>query len=56
VVVLGVTEAEPETTPPVEKPVPVQDVAFVEDQDRVEDWPEVIEVGLAERVTVGRGG
>ena len=33
----------------------MQDVALVEDQERVEDWPEVMEVGLAVRETVGAG-
>ena len=39
---------------PVEKPVPVQEVAFVEPHVRVEDWPAVMEVGLAVREAVGR--
>ena len=38
---------------PVEKPVPVQEVAFVELHVSVEDWPAVMEVGLAEREAVG---
>ena len=40
-------------TPPGLKLVPLQEVAFVEDQVRVEEPPEVIEVGLAVRDTVG---
>ena len=45
---------EPEV-PEAVKPVPVQLVAFVEDQVSVEDWFAVIEVGLAESETVGAG-
>ena len=51
-VVVGDTVAVPEV-PDAVKPVPVQDVAFVEPHVSVEDWPPVIEVGLAESVTVG---
>ena len=42
---------------PVHPLVPdaLQEVALVEDQVRVEDCPEVIEVGLAVRETVGTG-
>lgn len=39
--------------PPVEKPLPVQAVAFAEDQVSVAPLPEVIEVGDAVRVTDG---
>ena len=46
VVTLGETETEPEV-PLAVKPVPVQDVALVEDQVRVEEFPETTEVGLA---------
>ena len=53
VVTLGETETEPEV-PLAVKPVPVQDVALVEDQVRVEEFPETTEVGLAESVAVGR--
>ncbi|MGH8282612.1 MAG: hypothetical protein ACRESE_02045 [Gammaproteobacteria bacterium] len=52
VVCIGETLAEPEV-PEAVKPVPVQLVTFLEDQVRVEDWPFVIEVGDAERATVG---
>jgi hypothetical protein len=38
---------------PVQPPKAVQEVAFVEDQVSVELPPEVTDVGLAERVTVG---
>jgi len=38
---------------PVEKPVPVQEVALVDDQVRVDGWPLVMDVGLAEMVAVG---
>lgn len=49
----GDTVTEPETAPPVVNPVPVQDVAFDEDQVRVELLPFTIEVGDAESATVG---
>jgi hypothetical protein len=55
VVTEGVTVTVPEVALPVEKPVPVQEVAFVELHVSVEDWPLVIEVGLAERDAVGGG-
>jgi len=35
---------------------PVQDVALVELHDGVEDWPELILVGLADSEAVGAGG
>jgi hypothetical protein len=40
---------------PVEKPVPVQEVALVDDHERVDDWPLVMDAGLAESVAVGAG-
>jgi hypothetical protein len=40
---------------PVQAPLAVHDVAFVEDQVRVDDPPEVTDVGDAEIVTVGAG-
>ncbi|MGH9436704.1 MAG: hypothetical protein ACRD22_02110, partial [Terriglobia bacterium] len=46
---VGETESEPDV-PFAVKPVPMQEVALVEDQVRVEEPPEVIEVGLAVRV------
>jgi hypothetical protein len=55
VVWIGDTETDSATAPPVEKLTPVQLVASVEDQESVEDWPELIEVGLAERDAVGVG-
>jgi len=38
---------------PVEKPVPVQEVALVDDHERVDDWPLVMDVGLAVSEAVG---
>lgn len=52
--VVGETEVEP-LVPLPEKPVVVHEEAFVELHVRVEDPPEVIEVGDAERETVGAG-
>ena len=52
VVAVGETEAEPETALPVEKPVPMQEVALVLDQVRVEDEPAAMEVGFAVSVAV----
>lgn len=49
----GETGTLPLVAPPVEKPTPAQEVALVEDQVRVEDWPRLIVVGLAESVAVG---
>jgi hypothetical protein len=37
----------------VEKPVPVQEVALVDDHERVDDWPLVMDAGLAVSVAVG---
>jgi hypothetical protein len=54
-VVEGVTLAEPERALPVAKPVPVQEVALVDDQVSVDDWPLVMDAGLAESVAVGAG-
>lgn len=53
-VAVGETITEPEVAL-AEKPVPVHDVVLADDQERVEDWPFVMLVGLAERVTVGMG-
>ena len=47
VVCVGETVAEPKVAPPVEKLVPAHEVAFAEDQVRVELCPWVIEPGLA---------
>ena len=53
---MGETDCVPETAlVPVHPPLAVQDVAFVDDQERVDDWPEVIDAGLAARETVGAG-
>ena len=52
---VGATDTEPETAFAVAKLVPVHDVAFVEDHVSVEDWPEVMVVGLAVSVAVGAG-
>lgn len=47
-------EAVPEVAPPVEKPpAAVQDVAPVDDQVKVEDWPLLIVEGFALSVAVG---
>ena len=40
---------------PDHPPLAVQEVALVEDQVKVVKLPDVTEVGLAERVTVGAG-
>jgi hypothetical protein len=55
VVVVGETLAEPEV-PEAVKPVPVQEVALVDDQVKVEAVPEGTVVGLAVREAVGAGG
>jgi hypothetical protein len=55
-VIEGVTVADPAVALPVEKPVPVQELAFVELHVSVEDWPAVMEGGLAESEAVGRPG
>ena len=52
----GVTERAPFVAcVPLQPPLPEQAVALVELQVSVEDWPAVIDVGLAVRVTVGIG-
>ena len=48
-------ETLPKRAPPVLKPVPVQEVAFVELQVRVEDWPESTGFGEDVRDAVGVG-
>ena len=55
VVTLGLTTAEPET-PDAAKLPPVQDVALVELQERVDDLPAFTDVGLAESKALGAGG
>ena len=53
---VGRTTWVPDTaTLPSQPSLAVQLVALVEDQVRFEDWPEVIDVGLAVMVTVGAG-
>jgi hypothetical protein len=49
----GETETEPEVAPPVENPVPVQDVAPAEDQESVVEEPSDIVEGEAESDAVG---
>jgi len=44
---------EPDVAPPVEKLVPVHEVAFEELHESVDDWPEVMEEGVADRFAVG---
>ena len=53
-VVVGDTDCVPEVVlVPVHAPDAVHEVAVVDDHVRVEDKPDVIEVGDAESVTVG---
>ena len=52
---VGETATEPETAFPVEKLVPVQDVAFVADHVMVELLPDTILDGVAEIVATGAG-
>jgi hypothetical protein len=52
VVAVGETDADPDVALPVEKPVPVQEVAFADDHVSVEDWPLVMLVGLADSEAV----
>src|ERR1051325_10588835 len=52
VVTVGATLVVPEIAPAVSKPPPVHESAFVEPQVSAEDWPAVIEVGLADRDAV----
>ena len=49
----GATETEPEEALPVEKLVPVHDVALVEDHESVEELPWVMDAGERERVQLG---
>ena len=49
----GETEVLPEVAPPVEKLVPVHDVAFAEDQVSVDGFPCVTDVGFRESVHMG---
>jgi hypothetical protein len=52
---VGETLVEP-LVPEAIKPEPKQEVALALDQDRVEDCPEVIEVGEALSVAMGAAG
>ena len=53
---VGVTTWEPEVDfEPVQATPAEHDDVLVEDQERVDDPPEVIDVGEADRVTVGAG-
>lgn len=52
---MGATVAEPDVADAL-KLLPVQDVALVEDQVRVEDCPAVIDLGLADRDALGATG
>jgi hypothetical protein len=57
VITLGITDCDPDTGRlPFQPPEAEQEVALVADQLRVEDWPWVIVVGLAVKLTVGGGG
>ena len=52
----GVTELAPFVACVwLQPPLPEQAVALVELQVSIEDWPAMIDVGLAVRVTVGIG-
>lgn len=53
-VALGVTTVAPEV-PEALKPVPVQEVAKLDFQERVDDCPALTDVGSAESWTVGAG-
>ena len=52
---VGWTAAEPEV-PDAEKPLPAQEEAFVELHDSVEDCPELMVFGLADKEAVVAGG
>ena len=52
--VVGVTVCVPDVAiVPLHAPLAVQEAALVEDQERVALEPSVIELGLAEKLTVG---
>jgi hypothetical protein len=56
VFVVGATDCVPDVAlAPVQPPLAVQLVSFVDDHVIVEDWPEVVDVGEAEMVAVGEG-
>lgn len=52
----GETGTLPDTAPPVEKLVPVHEVAFVELHESVEVWPWLIDDGATESAQVGSVG
>ena len=52
VLVVGYTETDPEV-PEAVRPVPVHEVALVEDHVNVTDPPDWMDVWLAERVAIG---
>ena len=55
-VTAGETDSEPETAlAPDQAPEAEQEETLVEDQERVEDWPEVMLKGEAEKDRVGEG-
>jgi hypothetical protein len=55
VLTVGETETDPET-PAGEKPVPLQEVALVDDHDSVDEAPEAMDPGLAPITIVGAVG
>ena len=55
VLAVGETETDPET-PAGEKPVPLQEVALVDDHDSVDEAPEAIDPGFAPIMSVGAVG
>ena len=55
VVTAGLTTAEPEIPETVKLPL-VQEVALVDLQESVKDFPVLIDVGLADSEAVGAGG
>jgi hypothetical protein len=52
---VGETDTVPDV-PEAVKPDPVQEVAFVDDHERVDELPEVMDVEDAERIAVGGVG
>ncbi len=44
---VGETGVEPEVAPPVENPIPEQEVALLDDQESVDDSPKAILSGFA---------
>jgi len=54
-VAAGETDTLPDVAPPVVKSLLAQEVAFVELQVRVDDWPRLIVLGFGTSVTAGAG-